>query len=176
MPPTQKSRAEADEWLKSWETEDSKDGYSPFNFYTSSQDKDGNSETYHIKLPKYLVPRLQELKEQFPAYRTVNDIFRDALRHRERFLADNYDGIRKTPEQQMLDDLEEAMTWEERLEYWKRLPGQIESLCRSFQECGDQYHLGLYIEDQRRKALEYRDPWKTKVFNVLDRYQGFTLE
>jgi len=77
---------------EAWGTADESD-YDPMKFYTRSQDKQGHSITLHIPIPKPLAGELGHLASSgmVPAYRSIQDIARDAIYHRAKQVAQMLD-------------------------------------------------------------------------------------
>lgn len=66
--------------------------YRPEYFYIKSQDKHGHSNLVHVKVTTTVIGEIKKLiaKELLP-YRSVADFIRDAIIHRAKYIADNYD-------------------------------------------------------------------------------------
>lgn len=66
--------------------------YAVEKFYTDSRDNKGHAASYRIQIPTGLGNELAELiaSKRIPDYRTVADVFRDALTHRLHWLKDEF--------------------------------------------------------------------------------------
>lgn len=66
--------------------------YSPDDFYVASTNQHDHSETTQLKLPKHVKALANQFvnNEEIPAYRSVNDVIRDALVHRLQYLQHEY--------------------------------------------------------------------------------------
>lgn len=69
---------------QAWETSGDAGEYDPTHFYTHSQDKKGHSVTIYTSIAKPLAAEISNLAQSgmVPAYRSRQDIIRDALYHR----------------------------------------------------------------------------------------------
>lgn len=74
---------------RAWETDGDHDDYNPSHFYTHSQDKKGHSVTIYTSITKPLAAELANLAQSgmVPAYRSRQDIIRDAIYHRVKQIA-----------------------------------------------------------------------------------------
>lgn len=72
----------------------SSSSYDPSNFYTRATDGNGHDGGLQVKVSPALLGQINHILESriIPQYRTRADIVRDALIHRLRYLADEYDG------------------------------------------------------------------------------------
>lgn len=72
-----------------WKTSD--DTYSVEKFYTRATDARGHADRVSIKVPPEMLAECERLihSGRIPEYQTPQDIFRDAVVHRLRWLADN---------------------------------------------------------------------------------------
>lgn len=151
-----------------WKTDSSK-GYSPTKFYTGSKDDQGHGTTLHIKVPDYMIPRLQSIKQDLKKhYKTHNDIFRDALRHRIEYLENNMDAISSDPEQRIYDDLDFAETYAAKIKTFNALPGKIRGVCKSLKAAGATFALKEYVGSMATSARQYPEPWRSMVLEELD--------
>lgn len=66
--------------------------YSPDAFYVASTNSHDHSETAQVKMPKHLKRLISQFIQDasIPAYKSANDVIRDALVHRLRYLATEY--------------------------------------------------------------------------------------
>lgn len=66
-------------------------GYDPHEFYTSSSDKKGHQQQFRVNVPPSLGSEIAQLvqSQRIPAYRTAQDVIRDALIHRLQWLRDH---------------------------------------------------------------------------------------
>jgi len=73
---------------RSWDALDD-DDYDEAAFYTRTQDKKGHSASFRITVPSHLGGELRNLVQSgaLPAYRSAEDVFRDALVHRMKRIA-----------------------------------------------------------------------------------------
>lgn len=81
-PPRKAERAD-----ETWET-DPFEGYSPERFYTEAADRQGHRAWLRVPVPTHVAGRIAELiaSREIPAYRTPQDLIRDALVHRLYYL------------------------------------------------------------------------------------------
>lgn len=70
------------------------DSYSPDSFFTRATDGNGHDTVMSLKVSPALMGEIQRLVQSriIPQYRTHSDLVRDALIHRLRYLADEFDG------------------------------------------------------------------------------------
>lgn len=76
---------------RNWKTTDP--SYSEDKFYTSSTDGQGHSSHIRVNVPPNVAGRVEALvqKGMIPAYKTRQDVMRDALIHRLNYIEDNFD-------------------------------------------------------------------------------------
>lgn len=67
-------------------------GYALDRFYCASTNAHDHSETIQLKLPKHVKVLINQFvgNDELPAYRSVNDVVRDALVHRLQWIQDFY--------------------------------------------------------------------------------------
>lgn len=68
------------------------DGYAVEKFYTDSRDNKGHASSVRVQLPPGFANQLAELiaSKRIPEYRTISDVFRDAVVHRLTWLKDEF--------------------------------------------------------------------------------------
>lgn len=156
-----------------WGTEGAGDNeYSPANFYTKSVDMNGHGTPFRVKIPDHWVPMLMSIKEDVPSYKSIPDIMRDALYHRYKWLKDNMDRVRSTPETQMFESIDKAEQMASRTLILNEMPGKIKKVCEALRDAGDRATLHTYLCDQTATAKRFPEPWRGKVLAVLDNYRG----
>lgn len=84
--------ADADSWTTDDEGPAGVKGYDPDKFYTSSRNKHDHSEQMSLKLPPDLYMAVQSYgnNQDFPEYRSGQDVVRDAIVHRLHYLTSSY--------------------------------------------------------------------------------------
>lgn len=91
--------------------------YAVEKFYTSSVDRMGHSAFAKLRYPTYLQSLLESLiaSREIPDYKTVSDIFRDALYHRLRYIQKFSPTLEKSPALALAIRQAEEMRSEEQL-------------------------------------------------------------
>lgn len=157
-----------------WRTE--KSDYDINHFYCRAKDKDGHSTTLHVKIPDDLAGELAALVQsgRIPDYRTMQDTARDALVHRLHWVLTN---IRDLPNEESLRSTlarlvlhNETLRYKEELAELSALPSSIEAVCETALQAGDLEQLGRYLEAQTEHAERLREPFRTQVLSIIDRY------
>jgi hypothetical protein len=74
---------------ESWDTVDDSEAYDPTRFYTRASDNQGHSNQIRVNIPKPLAGELSNLAKSgtVPAYRSTEDVVRDAIYHRTKQIA-----------------------------------------------------------------------------------------
>lgn len=65
--------------------------YDEKNIYTRATDDSGHKETFHTPVPPLLFAQVNQLANDIPWYRSPQDLVRDAIVHRVRWLTENQD-------------------------------------------------------------------------------------
>ncbi len=75
--------------VESWATVDDSEAYDPTRFYTHASDAKGHSKQIRVNIPNPLAGELSNLTKSgsVPAYRSPEDVVRDALYHRTKQIA-----------------------------------------------------------------------------------------
>lgn len=115
--------------------------YSPDDFYVASTNQHDHSETVQLKLPKHVKALANQFvnNEEIPAYRSVNDLVRDAMVHRMQYLQHEYHA---SPALQLWITMETTRT-------------RLETIQA---EMTAQRQLVDYVREVVEQAVENRDP------------------
>lgn len=161
-----------------WQTEPA-DDYSPDRFYTRATDKKGHSETVHLKIPPELASAIAHIVQSraIPEYRTSQDMIRDAIFHRLRYLRES--GLldsRMVTVVGFEEFAQDLFTFEERMEAFGETIRQAEEWVRKLgwnsaearDMVGKLYAKALAIQDS-----EY---WRNKYVEEIERKFGSLLE
>lgn len=161
-----------------WKTEKTGEGghaYSLTKFYCGSVDDKGHGTTYHVKFPDYSIPRLQSTAQACPEYKgSVQNLVRDAVRHRLEYLEKNYAAVSECPERRLYDALEMAEVMAAKTKTFESIPKKIRTACQGLQKARAWDLLSDYVISQRAEAIGYPQPWKRRILKVLDEFAGLT--
>ena len=159
---------------ESWETTGDQDVYDPSRFYTRSQDNHGHSGTLHVPVPKPLLAEMTALANSgtVPAYRSANDIARDAIYHRVKQVAVMVDNgelevsvnmaMLLSDEVRLIDDEKEAEALIEAL----RTNAQS-----MFQRDGNTTRLKRYLAQRREVADSVPEPYRKDYLSAIEDYE-----
>lgn len=146
-------------------------GYSPNQFYTASSDKTGDRITYRVNVPGDVGAELIRLVQsgKVPYYRTVQDVWRDALYHRLRWVAD----LVGDPELQEAVAIMRRQALIDRrlrqLEQQKHYVDSLELLLRTLRSTGDQAQMLEVLEEQDPAALP--EAFRERAVEVIRNYR-----
>lgn len=157
-----------------WRTE--KADYDINRFYCRAKDKDGHSTTVHVKIPDDLAGELAALVQsgRISDYRTMQDVMRDGLVHRLHWVLEhihdlpNEESLRSALARQVVHN--ETLRYQEELAELSALPGAIETVCETALQSGDLEQLGRYLEMQTEHVEHLREPFRTQILSIIDRY------
>lgn len=161
--------------VESWATADEQDAYDPTRFYTYSQDKKGHSVGIRINIPKPLAGELSNLAKSgtVPAYRSTEDVVRDALYHRVKQIARMVDNgelevavdmaMLMSDELQMMDEAEEA----------KELIDAVRSNAQAIyaRDGGNMTRLKRYLAQRRELADSIPLPYRADYLSAIEDYE-----
>lgn len=156
-----------------WLTDDGQ--YSEEKFYCHSTDGKGHAESLRVNVPPPIMAQISKMiqSNQFPDYSTAQDITRDALIHRLRFLAT------MKGDRELLRIIEFEMRNAERarkLHMLERMQFALEETERLFKmahDLNDAMMLIDAINDARGELSAGTfmvEPWRSKMAELIDRY------
>lgn len=157
------------------------DGYSPDQFVTPACDQKGHSERVRINFQPDVLPTLGQIvgSGQFEAYRSVQDVVRDAVYHRIWYLADQLGTTyrdRKLEGQirqvvtsaARVAELEQlAYQRTKRVEFVRALEAEIEECRRLRDKAGVQ--LALAHAQARLDEPWLTEPYRSQVEAIVDK-------
>ena len=156
-----------------WSTEDN--AYSLDAFYTRSKDFQGHSTVYHVRMPDYVAGEIAAIIEskKIPEYRTAADLIRDAIIHRLHYLGERVEslseGMAKTISRVTIEN--QTTQYQNELKAYSELCVQVRDACREALAASDYDQLYSYIQQQRDLAEAIREPFRSRVLEVLDEYE-----
>jgi hypothetical protein len=126
-----------------------------------------------VKIPDYMVPRMQSIAGVMPEYKnSVQNIFRDALRHRVEYLETHHAAVAECPERKMYDALEAAEVMAAKVKIFNSLPKKIAEACKLLKKAGAWDELANYLAEQKELALRCPKPWRGKILKALAEFVG----
>lgn len=167
-PQPQKRGPKAGDTMDAWKTDGNE--YDPSRFYTGSKDRQGHSTVIHVKIPDHFVGRLNEMRDLVKEYRSHADMVRDALIHRVYWLEENLEGLEPS-------DLTKAIMLHESLDRRRReiqsmtdLVKSAEDVFSSLKALNDVNGIVEEMEMHRNIAFTVREPYRTRLLDVLEKY------
>lgn len=159
---------------ETWDTDDGSEGYRLNRFYVSSTNKKGASQQSRVSLPPLIIGKMSQYIQsgKFPHYRTMQDIVRDAVYHRLKWLADEY---MSDPEMLQLISRENFMA-DRRQALWdmQQLDEMVQDTENGMREAirlGDHEALAREVEQAEARVMVERDPYKSRLGELAKRYR-----
>lgn len=150
-----------------------KRGYSEERFYTRSLNTHNHGEKIQLKMPLGIDSQVYAAVSEIAQYRSVQDLFRDALVHRLEFLQKRYslgDGMRRMLELERVQADREARAQEAEI-----MQGSVEDLMVKLQGLWDKEDWGLMaveLEEGGESVDWLREPYKSRAQKVLDDWRA----
>ena len=150
-------------------------GYREDRIYTRSTDAAGHQKHLRVNVPPSIAGQLASLAAdgQIPAYRTSQDVVRDAIVHRLHWLAQN----QLNPNQDVMRVVDVEMR-KCRLDAITRevveLNGMVEAAREAMEQAAharDVYALFDAITQAQLEAEAVRDPYQTRIFEMVRDYR-----
>lgn len=157
----------------SWSTEDV--SYDRAKFYCHSTDRKGHSEPIRAPLPPTITAKMSEIiqSKRFPDLRSVQDIIRDAVYHR----LHDYAEFTEDNELKQLVAFEMRASERARRMYWMDRQDwaikQVEQMLQRATELKDNFALIEATAKGRLDAVEMIEPYRTRMLEVIDKYEIF---
>lgn len=161
-----------------WKTDQA--SYDEAEFYTRSKDKQGHGVIYHVRIPDDLAGVLNYIVQsgKIPEYRTVQDIFRDAIVHRIHWISENEKRLREIDALKTIQvriALENNTTrYLQELQAYTELVDKVRDCCEAALRVNDYKYLEKYLNEQKDlvEVENIRDPFRAKIMNIIQEYQN----
>lgn len=173
--PSDLTRGDAN-MMKLFKTEDG--GYDPDKWYVTSMDDTGQTRQVRIAIAPRLYAEMERIVQsgQVPAYSTVAAMFRDAIVHRLRYLADHLDNahlhevvnhaIRQADMQRQVDEVA----------YNREYIESVRDGLRLAQDELDDVAMERIAMTAWASTFDMRDPYQTELRKVCKQYVRFEIE
>lgn len=168
-------QAEREHPLSGWGTENH--GYRSDDFYIGSTDTRGHSQNMQVPLPTNIAGRVGELvqSKEFPAYRTSQDLIRDAVCHRLQRLAEMAD------DPEVKKRLAEAVVMERRASQIAQHARDLEARRELIENADRNLHLACAEQDwitvgnmislYDETIDDLADPWRSRLEGIVNKYR-----
>lgn len=146
--------------------------YHPDEFYVASTDGRGHTTKMRVNLPPMIAAQLGQLvaSRSITAYRTVQDIIRDALIHRLHHLQNEI----------KIDDLGQALdlqimrsrldTQRQKIEELTALLDDTKEILATVDTANDDHALAIAIDQAKTQASILQEPWATRMWQIIERH------
>jgi len=161
--------------VESWATVDDQDAYDPTRFYTYSQDKKGHSVTIRVNIPKPLAGELSNLAKSgtVPAYRSTEDVVRDALYHRTKQIARMVDNGELEVSVDMAMLMSDEMQMMDESEHAEQLIDAVRTNAQTIynRDGGNVTRLKRYLAQRREMADSIPTPYRKDYLSAIEDYE-----
>jgi HPt (histidine-containing phosphotransfer) domain-containing protein len=159
-----------DEAGQSWDTLEADEHYDPHRFYTRTSDAKGHSKMIRLNVPNPIMGEVAALVQsaQIPAYRSIEDVARDALYHRLKQVAISLDN----GELEAVVDLAMLVSDELDVKYQREqaqhLIAMVQDNATQIVAEGPPARARKYLADRRELADSLPEPYRERYLKVVD--------
>lgn len=153
------------------------DDYDISSFYTKGSDGRGHSDNMRVRLKPDVAGEIASLVASgfIPDYTTPQDMVRDAIVHRLRWIAENTDNRDLRAK---LDDAVRRMVIEETtsryvnlVETFEEFLSRTREVCERALKFGDHHGVAEYLDDVVEYASNSREPYRSTLLTVAEFYR-----
>jgi len=160
----------------SWETSGDPEVYDPSRFYTHSQDKKGHGVSLRVKIPTPLAAEISVLTQSgmVPAYRSPNDVVRDAIYHRVKQIARMLDNGELDTAVNMAMLMSDEMKIVSEAQEAEELIDALRTNAHAIYSRGDAgavTRLKKYLADRRDVADSIQEPYRSDYLAAIEDYE-----
>ena len=162
------------------------DGFDPFNFeaeskydpnefYVRTVDKRGHKETVHVAMPPDLFAEIHETANNpnFPFYRTVQDLMRDAVLHRMHWLYEKYGATEHAKEFLALEMAKAKIETRKRArDTITDILSELTTSLDIYIKVGDHKNLAKCIFDCYEMAETTTEPYSSQFRSLAQQYES----
>ncbi len=158
----------------SWSTRGEEDWYDERKFYTFAEDKKGHSVTVRVVLPKNLAGQIARVigAGRIPEYRSANDLYRDAVFHRARKVAQWIDDDELKHEVDLQILIAEELMIQQKKDDASELQKQMTVNLEDAFSRKDYGWIAVYIDERMDRLDLVPQAFQAQMREMLNRYQG----
>ena len=138
------------------------------SFYTRATDGNGHDGVLQVKVSPALLGQITHILESkaIPAYRTRADVVRDAVIHRLRYLADNYDGSVNLADLEIEQRQAEIDKFKAQRQAWKTYLADLDNQLKDLIDA-EEYEEAEYLMEMNEWNESMSVPYLRKLNEIL---------